>query len=125
LQRWAAPGERAVTSDLLTATLAEKVMHWGVAPDRFLLGNRQWISRTQFQPLNRVQDAFRLLRKLTSMFSLTSSGDGVFTAAVRIGDRTGRASGESEAATILLAVARALRRGPESRQPPKTGVDRR
>jgi len=114
-----------VTNELLTATLAEKVMHWGVAPDRFLLGNRQWISRTQFQPLNRVQDAFRLLRKLTSIFSLTRSGDGTFTAAVRIGDRTGRASGESEAATITLAVARAIGLEPDERQPPKTGVDRR
>lgn len=114
-----------MTSDLLTATLAEKVMHWGVAPDRFLLGNRQWISRTQFQPLNRVQDAFRLLRKLDSIYSLSRSGDGVFTAAVRLGDRTGRAAGESEAATITSAVARAIGLEPEACPPPKTGVERR
>ena len=76
-----------MTSEQLTAALAEKVMHWSVTPERYLLGNRQWIRRTQFQPLTRVQDAFRLLRKSASDLSLRMKADGSITATVRIGGR--------------------------------------
>ena len=113
-----------MSPDSLTALLAERVMHWSVAPDRFLLGNRQWITRRRFQPLSDVRDAFRLLRKLTSVFSLSRGEDGMFTAAVMIGDRAGCASGESEAAAITYAVARAIGLEPEGCQPPEKGVER-
>jgi hypothetical protein len=97
-----------VTNDQITALLAELIMGWGVGPERFLLGNRQWITRAHFQPFSRIQDAFRLLRQAASGFSLTKSPDHVFTATVHVGDRTGTASGRAEAATITLAIARAI-----------------
>jgi len=52
-----------MTSDVVTARLAERVMGWSVAPDRYLIGNRSWIPRWRFQPLERLEDAFRLLEK--------------------------------------------------------------
>jgi hypothetical protein len=98
-----------MTPTKLTIVLAETVMGWRCAPNRFLLGDRQWISWAQFQPLHRVQDAFRLLQRVASTLSLTRTVEGVFTATVRIGEQTGSACGDSEAATITLALARALR----------------
>jgi hypothetical protein len=97
-----------MTPAKLTAVLAETVMGWRSSPDRFLLGDRQWISRTQFQPFNRIQDAFRLLHTAAESFSLAGTVEGVFTVTVRIGERIGCASGKPEAATITLAVARAV-----------------
>ena len=97
-----------MSSDRLTALLAERVMHWGVGPERFLLGKRQWIRRSQFQPMDRIQDAFRVLRKASNGYSLAKTPEGVFTATVQIGDRTGFAAGYAEAATISLAIARAI-----------------
>src|SRR5258706_7675787 len=97
-----------MSSTRLALILAERIMPWSAAPDRFRLVNRQWITRSRFQPLNHVQDAFRLLQKANSTLSLTRSADGVFTATVRIGGQAGCASGASEAATITLAVARAI-----------------
>jgi hypothetical protein len=97
-----------VTNEQLTAILATHVMGWSVGPERFLLGNRQWITRSHFQPLDRVQDAFRLLHKAATGFSLSKTADGVFTATVRIEARPGTASSRSPAATITVAVARAL-----------------
>jgi hypothetical protein len=83
-------------------------MHWGVGPERFLLGKRQWIRRSQFQPMDRIQDAFRVLRKAATGYLLAKTPDGVFTATVQVGDRAGEASGRAEAATISLAIARAI-----------------
>jgi hypothetical protein len=88
--------------------LAQRILHWGIAPECFLLGNRQWITRANFKPFTRVQDAFRLLGKAAAAYSLTKTPDGVFAATVQIGDRTGTASGRAEAPTITLAIARAI-----------------
>ena len=96
-----------MTAAKLTSMLAETVMGWRSSPDRFLLGDRQWISRTQFQPLTRIQDAFRLLQTADSTFSLVKTARGVFTATVRIREQEGSASGEP-AAAISVAVARAI-----------------
>ena len=97
-----------MTNDQLTAILAQRIMGWRVAPDRFLLGNRQWITRARFQPMSRIQDAFRLLQRSASNLSLRMAADGTFTAVVRIGNRTGSASGHADASTITLAIARAV-----------------
>jgi hypothetical protein len=97
-----------VTNDQLTAIMAERILGWPVGPERFIMGNRQWITRGHFQPVDRVQDAFRLLQKAASGFSLTKTPDGVFSATVCVGDRTGTASGSAVAATITRAIGRAL-----------------
>jgi hypothetical protein len=113
LTRWqlllAGPQEHAVTSDQFAATLAERVMGWGVAPDRFLLGGRRWLPRWRFQPLTRIEDAFQVLEKAATTFTLTANADGTFAARVRVGkNRPGSASGISKATVISTAVGRAI-----------------
>lgn len=95
-----------MTRENLTSLLAERLMHWSVSPNRFLLGNRQWIPRWRFQPLSSLEDAFQLLDKSASAFTL-SSATGMFTAEVRVGQQVGTATGKNKAATITLAIARA------------------
>ena len=97
-----------MTSERLTAVLAERVMAWKVAPDRFLMGGRRWIPRWRFQPLTNLADAFRLLEKAATSYTLTATPDATFTAHICVADRTGSASGKSPAATITVALARAV-----------------
>jgi hypothetical protein len=98
-----------MTSESLTAILAQKVLGWGVAPDRFLIGKRSWIPRWRFQPTERLDDAFQLLEKAQpEHYSMAPDGSGVFCVEVRIGGKLGLASGEPKALAITLAVGRAL-----------------
>jgi hypothetical protein len=83
-------------------------MHWSVAPGRYMLGNRQWITRSRFEPLSDVKHAFRLLEASGGLFNVGTLPNGSFTAEVQIGNRAGNACGEPKAACITLAVARAI-----------------
>ena len=98
---------RVVGSDQFTALLAGRVMGWKACPDRFMKSGRAWIPRNRFRPLTRLEDAFFLLGHAASNYTLMSV-DGLFTAEVRIGVRTGKAIGDPKARTITLAVSRAL-----------------
>jgi hypothetical protein len=98
-----------MTGEALTAKLAERIMGWNVAPDRFLLGNRSWIPRWRFQPLERLEDAFRLLEKAQpEHYSMGLANSGCFCAEVRIGGRLGKARDNSKPRAITLAIARAV-----------------
>jgi hypothetical protein len=98
-----------VTNDLLTAALAEKVMHWGVSPDRFLLGGRRWLPRWRFQPEKRLEDAFRLLSAAApEEYTMGKAERLGFWVRVRIAGRTGEARDTSQPRAMALAVARAL-----------------
>ncbi len=98
-----------MTDESLTALLAQKVMGWSVAPDRFLVGNRSWIPRWRFQPAEKLDDAFRLLEKAEpEHYSMGLDGSGRFCVQVRIGGKLGVAREEPKARAITLAVARAL-----------------
>jgi len=98
-----------MTAEALTAELAQKVMGWNVAPDRFLIGNRGWIPRWRFQPLERLEDAFRLLEKAhPEHYSMGAGPDGAFSVQVRIRGRAGEARDELKPRAITLAIARAL-----------------
>jgi hypothetical protein len=96
-----------VGSEQFIGLLAERVMSWKVCPDRFIKSGRTWIPRSRFRPMVRLEDAFLLLDRAAAAFGLTSAG-GVFTAEVRVGNRTGKATGEPKAKTITLALAQAL-----------------
>jgi hypothetical protein len=50
-----------MTCDHLTGILAERVMHWTVSPNRFMIDGRRWLPRWRFQPLERIAHADRLL----------------------------------------------------------------
>jgi hypothetical protein len=98
-----------MTEDALTAVLAEQIMGWRAAPDRFLKSGRVWIPRWRFQPFRKIEDAFTLLDAASPLESVVSS-DGTIKifVRVRIGPRTGEAVGEHRAAVISSAVARAV-----------------
>jgi hypothetical protein len=92
----------------LTAVLAEHIMGWGVAPDRFLLGSRRWLPTWRFQPMDKLHHAFQLLEKAApAEYSMGSGGSG-FWVRVRIGETTGEARDRSKPRAITLALARAL-----------------
>ena len=98
-----------MTSENLAALLAKRVMGWGVGPDRFLTGNRGWISRWRFQPTERLADALRLLEKAApGEYDMRGDGEGNVRVHVRIGDATGEACGPSKARAITYAIARAF-----------------
>jgi hypothetical protein len=97
-----------MTAEQLTAILAERVMGWRVAPDRFMTAGRGWLPRWRFQPFAKLDDAFRLLDTAGAKYVLEADSNGRFTARVSIGDRTGAASGPSKSATITKAVAEAI-----------------
>ena len=92
----------------LTDELARCVMGWRALPERFLIGGRRWIPRWRFQPLTNLADAFRLLEKAATSYTLTATPDATFTAHICVADRTGSASGKSPAATITVAIAKAI-----------------
>jgi hypothetical protein len=97
-----------MTVENLTAILAERVMGWRVAPDRFIMGGRSWQPKWRFQPLAHLDDAFQLLDKAGAKYIVEGTPDGKFTARVSIGDRTGTATGCSRPATISRALAKAI-----------------
>jgi hypothetical protein len=97
-----------VNEDELTALLAERVMGWKAAPDRFMKPGRSWIPRWRFQPFEELEDAFQLLDRAAESFRLTSDNRRGFTAEVHVGGRHGMASGVCKARMITTAIALAL-----------------
>ena len=98
-----------MTNDQLTALLAERVMGWTVGPDRFMTGNRGWLSRWRFQPAEKLADALRLLEVAGPReYSLRADSDGSTQVHVRIGDATGEACSSSKPRAITCAIARAV-----------------
>jgi hypothetical protein len=85
-------------------------MGWGVGPDRFLVGDRRWLPRWRFQPMKRLEDAFRLLEHAAPedyTMGATEAG-GLFWVKVRVAGMTGEARESSKSRAITLAIARAL-----------------
>jgi excisionase family DNA binding protein len=100
---------RTITSDRLTALLAEHVMSWRVGPDRFLLGRRRWIPRWRFQPAEKLEDAFRLLEQVApEEYTMGDDRNRGFWVRVRAAGVLGEATESSKARAITFAVARAL-----------------
>ena len=97
-----------MTAGHLTAALAERVLHWRSTPDRLLTGKRAWIPRWRFQPLANLEDAFRLVAAAGASYSLMATADRTVTAQVCVRGRTGTALGKITAATITVAIARAI-----------------
>jgi hypothetical protein len=98
-----------LTNDHLTAVLAERVMGWGVGPDRFLMGNRGWMPRWRFQPIEKLEDAFRLLEEATPQeYSICGDEKGNVHVRVRIDGTAGEAWGTSKPSVITHATARAV-----------------
>jgi hypothetical protein len=98
-----------MTAENLTALLAKGVLHWSVAPDRFMTGNRGWIPCHRFRPTERMQDAFKLLVAAEPTEYSLGGGNGKRSwAKVQIGGVIGQASDQSMPTAICLATARAV-----------------
>jgi hypothetical protein len=98
-----------MTAEVLTARLAERVMHWRVGPERFLIGDRRWLPRWRFQPCERLEDAFRLLKQSApDEYSMGAAENGSFWVKVRVADATGEACEPSKPQAITFAIARAF-----------------
>ena len=98
-----------MTSSMLTHVLAERVMGWGVGPDRFLTGNRGWMPRWKFQPAQKLADAIRLLEAAnTEEYSVAAGANGDFCARVRINGATTEGRANTKPLAICLAVAAAV-----------------
>jgi hypothetical protein len=104
-----------MTNDQFTALLAERVMGWSVAPDRFLTGKRGWIPRWKFRPTECLADAFRLLEAAKPrQYTMHCGEDGLFTVQIQLGKAKGDACDSSKPRSISYAIARAV--GLEERQ---------
>lgn len=98
-----------MTDEHLTALLAERVMGWSIGPDRFMTGNRSWLSRWRFQPVEKLADALRLLEVAApEEYSLRGDGEGNSWVHVRIDNATGEACSASKPCAITWAIARAV-----------------
>ncbi|MGD1095844.1 MAG: hypothetical protein ABSB35_28110 [Bryobacteraceae bacterium] len=99
----------ATINDDLTNVLARHVMKWDIGVDRFLMGRRKWIPCWRFQPMERLEDAFRLLEVAAPQeYTMSREGPGPFCVRVRISGKTGEARDRSMPRAISLAVSRAL-----------------
>jgi len=97
-----------LTDTVLIDRLAQQVLHWHVGPDRFMTGNRSWLPRWRFNPLERLEDAFLLLDRSRSPQYVISQAGGKFQVEVELGGIIGRAAGDSKPRAIALALARSL-----------------
>jgi hypothetical protein len=98
-----------MTTEHLAAALAERVLGWGVAPDRFLLGGRRWLPRWRFQPADSLVDAFRALDAADpDEYSMSAVKGDIFCVRVRLHNRSGEARDHSKPRAITYALARAL-----------------
>jgi hypothetical protein len=98
-----------MTTEILAALLAKRVMGWGVGPDRFMLGERRWMPAWRFQPSVRLQDAFRLLEQAApEEYTMGAAPNGGFWVKIRAAGAVGEATEPSKARAITFAIARAL-----------------
>jgi transcriptional regulator with XRE-family HTH domain len=98
-----------LSSDHLEALLAERVMHWGVAPDRFLKDGRRWMPRWRFQPTKNLENAIALLEAADpAECNIVRHRHGDWSVTLRTGENIGKAQDGSQPRAITLAVAQAL-----------------
>lgn len=97
-----------MTAQALTGILAELVMKWTAAPNRFMVGRRRWIPSWRFQPCENLAHAFQLLDAAgPKTYSMGADETGFFGAKVQIGGVVGEARDRSRPLAITCAVARA------------------
>lgn len=113
-----------MSSEQLTAVLADRILGWRTAPGRFMMAGRGWTPAWRFQPTEKREDAFRLLDAAAPLeYSIAHRHGARFIVRVLIGDAVGAAEDSSEARAITYAIARAIGVEPEEHKSPKTGAD--
>jgi hypothetical protein len=108
LAKFRTGGTTSMTAQGLIELVAEGVMGWAAAPNRFMQGRRRWIPRWRFQPCENLADAFELLEAAgPKTFSMGGDETGCFWAKVQIGGVMGGGRDRSMPRAITCAVARA------------------
>jgi hypothetical protein len=97
-----------VTDQRLTDELALKVLGWRPAPDRYLKPGRSWTPRAKFQPLKSIDDAFRLLERVTGNYLITKGLDQEVLVEIRLKNRVERSVGRNTARAVCFAVAKVV-----------------
>ena len=97
-----------MTDNALIDLLAEQVLYWRVAPDRFLKRNRSWLPKWRFNPIQRLEDAFLLLDHSQPTRYVISQTGGKLQVEVERDGKIGRATADSKPRAITLALARSL-----------------
>jgi hypothetical protein len=92
----------------LNIELAEKVMGWRLAPDRYLTGGRSWKPHSQFRPTERINDSFTLLDAAGVQELILRPANQLWSAQVCVHGIVGKAQGVSRPEAISLAVAAAV-----------------
>jgi hypothetical protein len=84
-------------------------MGWRVGPGRFVLSDRRWLPSWRFQPLENMDDAFRLLEAAApAEYDMRGGVGSDFHVRVRIGDTTAETRSQCKPRAITCAIARAL-----------------
>ena len=102
----------------LTDQLAQQVLRWSAATDRYVATTGSWTPRWKFNPLERLGDAFKLLDAAGPTGYTLSFKGGRFHVEVEFKDKVGKTVDQSRPRAITLAVASALGIGePDGRRP--------
>ena len=104
-----ASGDQGLPPGRLTVLQAERVMGWTAKRNRFNTEGGGWTPAWRFQPLRRIEDAFKLLEAADpEEYSIDARRGGIVTARVHLAAGTGEAHAFSRARAITHAVARAI-----------------
>ena len=94
--------------DRVTALYANRFLGMKSTGDRFIKPGGGWMPRWRFAPFTCVEDAFVLLDRAASEYTVKKIAGKTFSVEVRIAGRVGKAVGADKARTISIAVANAL-----------------
>lgn len=98
-----------MTEARLTDELATRVLGWRLSANRYLMESRSWRPKWRFQPLERIEDALKLLDAVSpDEFTICFETDRKFYVRVRIAGVLGEARDVVRGRAITLAVARAI-----------------
>jgi hypothetical protein len=96
-------------AEKLITILAERVMGWRVAPDRFLMSDRRWLPRWRFLPTEKIEHALWVLEKVKPQkYSIEGDALGNIRVKVQIADKSGEARATSMPLAICQAIAKAI-----------------
>jgi hypothetical protein len=91
----------------LIAMLATQVLHWRIAPGRYLKDDRHWLPAWRFQPTKNIADAFQLLEGSDVVeYILRAERNGIYRVRVRTDAASAEASSSSLPLTMCVAIAR-------------------
>ncbi len=97
-----------MTDRELTDVIACRVLGWTVCRDRYIISARRWAPRWRFQPLERVEDAFKGLNSVANSYLIERRTSEENSVAVFTETGAGSSSSSSLPRAISIATARAV-----------------